>query len=87
LGLPVELSDALAEGAPAGDVVALGRRLTGSTAVLCSHGDVIFALLDALARDEELKLPKPYECAKGSTWELHARKGRFTSARYIPAPS
>jgi len=87
LGLPVELSDALAEGAPAGDVVALGRRLTGSTAVLCSHGDVIFALLDALARDDGLKLPKQYECAKGSTWELHAHKDRFTSARYLPAPS
>ena len=52
LGVPIEPSDALAEGASAEDVVALARSLTGSTVVLCSHGDVIYALLDALARDE-----------------------------------
>jgi broad specificity phosphatase PhoE len=86
LGVPIEPSDALAEGAPADDVVALARSLTGSTVVLCSHGDVIYALLDALARDEGLKLPKHYESAKGSTWVLHARKGRFASATYLPAP-
>jgi 8-oxo-dGTP diphosphatase len=86
LGLPVEPSDALAEGAPADEVVALARGLMGSTVVLCSHGDVIYALLDALARDDGLKLPRHYDCAKGSTWVLHARKGRFTSARYLPAP-
>src|ERR1700704_693455 len=60
LGLPVEPSDALAEGAPAEEVVALARGLMGSTVVLCSHGDVIYALLDALARDDGLKLPRHY---------------------------
>ena len=86
LGVAVEPSDALAEGAPAEEVVALARSLMGSTAVLCGHGDVNSALLDALVRDDRLKLPKHYECAKGSTWVLHARKGRYANASYLPAP-
>jgi broad specificity phosphatase PhoE len=83
LAVAVEVSDALAEGAPAEEVVALARSLMGSTAAVCSHGDVIFALLHALARDG-LELPSDHECAKGSTWVLHARKGRYASARYLP---
>ena len=85
LGVAVEPSDALAEGAPSEEVVALARRLTSVAAVLCSHGDVIVALLDALARDDRVKLPKDYEWPKGSTWVLEARKGRYASARYIPS--
>ena len=86
LGLAVETSDALAEGAPAKEVVALARSLMASTSVLCSHGDEISALLHALARDHGLELPADYECAKGSTWLLRERKGRYASARYLPAP-
>ena len=86
LGLEVEASDALAEHQPAEDVVALARSLTASTVVLCSHGDEIAALLHSLVRDDGLALPKDYECAKGSTWVLHARKGRYSNARYLPAP-
>ena len=60
--------------------------MTGSTVVLCSHGDEIAALLHSLVRDDGLALPKDYESAKGSTWVLHARKGRYSNARYLPAP-
>jgi broad specificity phosphatase PhoE len=86
LGLAVEPSMALAEGAAEKDVVALAHSLTASTNVLCSHGDVIVALLDALARDDRLELPKDYEYAKGSTWVLHPRKGRYARADYLPSP-
>jgi 8-oxo-dGTP diphosphatase len=84
LGLTVEPSDALVEDAPAKELLALARSLMPSTSVICSHGDEITAMLDGLARDDGLKLPKDYECAKGSTWVLQTRKGRFASARYLP---
>jgi 8-oxo-dGTP diphosphatase len=87
LGVAVERSDVLAEDAPAEDLVALARTLTASTTVLCSHGDEISAMLHTLARDDGLELPKDFECAKGSTWVLHERKGRYTSASYFPGPS
>ena len=86
LGLAVETSDALAEGAPAKEVVALARSLMASTSVLCSHGDEISALLRALSHDHGLELPEHHECAKGSTWVLRERKGRYASASYLPAP-
>ena len=85
LGVAVELSDALAEGAPVEDVVALIRSLPDASTV-CGHGDEISALLHALASDDGLALPKDYQYPKGSTWVLETRDGRYTSASYLPAP-
>jgi 8-oxo-dGTP diphosphatase len=91
LGLKVETADALAEGSDAPAVVGLARELaTGArpgSIVLCTHGDVIPTLLDALARLDGLRLPAAYPCAKGSTWVLEAGpEGRFETADYLPAP-
>lgn len=86
LGLAVEPADALAEGAPAKEVVSLARSVLGSMCVLCSHGDEISALLHALAHHDGLELPEQYECAKGATWVLRERRGRYASASYLPAP-
>lgn len=88
LALDVEETDTLAEGARAADVVALARDLApDGTAVLCTHGDVIPALLDALAATDGLPVPAGYPCAKGSTWRLEAdASGRFVTASYLPAP-
>jgi phosphohistidine phosphatase SixA len=86
LGVPVEPSDALAEDAATEGLVALARSLVVSTSVLCTHGDEILALLDALVREDGLELPKAVECPKGSTWVLHARKGRYATAEYLPPP-
>jgi 8-oxo-dGTP diphosphatase len=88
LGLAVEETDELAEGARADEVVALARRVVRhATAVLCTHGDVIPTLLDALAGADGLRLPDRYPCAKGSTWRLEADgSGRFVAAEYVPAP-
>ena len=80
LGLPVETVDALAEGA--GDAAArLAPGLTGSV-VLCSHGDVVPELFDALAPDAVLDEPG-FPCGKGSTWVLDDDRRR---ARYLPPP-
>jgi 8-oxo-(d)GTP phosphatase len=75
-GLAVEPCDDLAEGEGRAGV-ALARRLVpqpGYT-VLCSHGDVVEEVLDALGvqRDSYTR--------KGATWVLEE-----TGARHLPAP-
>ncbi len=87
LGVPVEEADALAEGAAPGDAVDLLRALASSTAVLCTHGDLIPPVLDTLAATEGLLLPPGYPFAKGSTWELDVVGDRWLSARYLPPAS
>ncbi len=87
LGLEVQTSEALAEGVHADDVVALFRSLATTNVALCTHGDVIPTLLDALVEVDGLKLPRDYPCAKGSTWELEQDdSGRAVGAEYLPAP-
>jgi 8-oxo-dGTP diphosphatase len=83
LGVDVETSTALAEGAPVDAAVALAVECAGDDAVLCSHGDVIPAVLDALARADGLPLPPNFPCAKGSTWVLDGDGRPFASARYV----
>lgn len=83
LGLDVETSAALAEGAAVEAAIALAGRCAADDAVLCSHGDVIPAMLDALARADHVALPRHLPCAKGSTWVLGGDGRPFTSARYV----
>lgn len=71
LGLEIETSAALTEGANAGDTLALVN--TGGGAVLCTHGDVI----------ENLLGPKR-ECKKGAFWELDVADGSLAPVRYVP---
>ena len=85
LGLSVDVSDALTEGAPSSEAVALLDKLTREDAVLCSHGDVIGDLLVHLA-DQGLRLDDS-RLEKGSTWVLECSDGRVTAAGYVPAPS
>jgi 8-oxo-dGTP diphosphatase len=90
LGLKIEETDALAEGASAPEVVRLAREAAGEDGgvVLCTHGDVIPTLLDTLALTDGLALPEGYPCAKGSTWRLRADgHRRFVAADYLTAPS
>ena len=75
-GLAVEPSDDLAEGAGQAGV-ALATRLVHEPAftVLCSHGDVVEEVLDALGvqRDSYTR--------KGATWVIEE-----AGARHLPAP-
>jgi broad specificity phosphatase PhoE len=81
LGLPVEPTDDLAEGAGGA-----GRRLVASLTgpadtVLCTHGDVLYDLLSGL------DLPWNSPMKKASTWVLEVESGRVTTARYLPPPT
>ena len=78
---PLLTSDDLAEGmdAKATELVDLA---SDEVVLLCSHGDVVPALLEALAPKADLgRDPK---CEKGSTWVVE-RGGR--TARYLPPPA
>jgi 8-oxo-dGTP diphosphatase len=75
LGLPVEDVPELAEGSTVEDVRRLVGSLDGETAVLCTHGDVVYELLG-----EESK--------KGSTWVLEvAPDGGLARREYLPPPA
>jgi 8-oxo-dGTP diphosphatase len=83
-GVALEVSDALAEGAPSADSLRLVEKLAGDTVVLCSHGDVLGNLLDHYANagvaldDDRLE--------KGSIWMLDVVDGEVRAARYLPPP-
>jgi 8-oxo-dGTP diphosphatase len=83
LGLKVEEVGGLAEGAGL-DAVHLVRLLHDSHVALCTHGDVIPEILVALADEDHLDLGPAPRQAKGSTWVLESKKGRFTTATYLP---
>jgi 8-oxo-dGTP diphosphatase len=87
LRLPLELHEALAEGARVRDTMELLDECAaaGHDTVLCSHGDVIPAALDALAA-RGVALPRARECKKGSIWDLHVVDGRIRHAEYRATP-
>ncbi len=91
LVLTLEVSGSLSEGVdpePAVELARSGATLPSSagTLVLCSHGDLIPAVLDALHTDDGVDLGSQSRCQKGSTWVLEGKRGRFTTATYIPPP-
>jgi 8-oxo-dGTP pyrophosphatase MutT (NUDIX family)/broad specificity phosphatase PhoE len=83
-GLQVRTVDWLAEGAAASTTRAEALRLPGP-AVLCSHGDVIPALVRGVA-DEGAAVDGPLAWKKGSTWVLERDAGFPSRVRYLPPP-
>ena len=83
LGLPVEASDTLAEGAYVADALNLLGSLAGAEgdSVLCSHGDVIPGVLWVLSQ-YGLEIGDLGRCKKGSIWELEVSDGRIVAATY-----
>jgi len=74
VGLPVEERPELAEGASRAETLALVAELGEETAVLCTHGDVVAALLGE-------------ESEKGSTWVLDpGSDGGLSRREYLPPP-
>jgi len=85
LGIPLELSDALAEGAGIADALALVEKHADEDAVLCSHGDVIGDLLHHI---ETLGVALDGDrLEKGSAWVLAFADGVIVTARYVPPPA
>ena len=77
--------DALGEGPDVDAAYDLCDQLVGHNAVLCSHGDVIPAVINRMMW-AGLTLESRFYCSKGSIWEVGLEGGRFTTARYVPPP-
>ena len=73
LGVEVEETPALAEGAARADIMAL-LATTGAGTVLCTHGDVCHEIVG------RRKTPK------GSVWVVDVGARGVTAVRHIPAP-
>ena len=81
--MTIEINDALAEGADVEATLALLKEVADDGAVLCSHGDMIPAVLDHLAA-AGLALGPRAKVEKGSVWVLETRGGSVCAARYLP---
>jgi 8-oxo-dGTP diphosphatase len=85
LHIDVEVSDALAEGAPLEHALRLVEKVLDDVAVLCTHGDVMLELLNHFARagvpldDDRLE--------KAGTWVLDVVDGAVRAARYVLPPT
>lgn len=84
-GAKIEEVDALAEGPDIDAAYDLIDSLAGVNAVLCSHGDVIPAVINRLMW-AGLNLDSRFYCSKGSVWEVEVEAGRFGTASYVPPP-
>jgi 8-oxo-dGTP diphosphatase len=85
-GLPIETTDALAEGAGIRPVFELMKRFHDQSPVLCSHGDVVQEFVERLAADGVIRPSDTDKLAKGSTWVIDHTNGKITGARYLEPP-
>jgi len=87
LALEVAKDKRLVEGGDVSAILDVIAELKGASAALCSHGDMIGALIGHLA-DNGIDLgTKDPEWPKGSVWTLETYKGEVTSGRYRKPPS
>ena len=82
---PVEISPLLAEEPDIDAAYALIDGLIGTNAVVCSHGDVIPALINRMMW-AGLTLDSRFNCSKGSIWVVGVEEGKFTNAHYRAPP-
>jgi 8-oxo-dGTP diphosphatase len=86
LDLPVEVAKPLTEEQPPERTIDLLAEMEGTSAVLCSHGDIISGVVRILA-GKGVFLDGPLEWKKGSIWDLELHKGRVESGTYLPPPT
>lgn len=84
-GLEVEPVHPLAEGQPIEPVLDMLTTLPDDS-VLCTHGDILPDVIDALVR-RGTKIDGEPDWRKGARWELVREGDRIVSARSVPPPS
>ena len=82
--LEIDVVDELREGAPLEDALRLFEKVSGHPTVLCTHGDIVQALLIHY-KASGVKVGK-LRMEKGSVWAFETRNGRVTKATYLPPP-
>ncbi len=83
LGLPVVAEPRLAEGED--PEWTLQQLAAGGGALLCTHGDVMAAVVCGLS-DANVPLAGGMQWAKGCTWVFEIGDGRIIAGRYVPPP-
>ncbi len=83
--LPVQQSEALAEGHGLTGAMEIIGDTTLDHTVLSTHGDIVWELTDELVKRHLVK-PGEGGFEKGSMWVVEAEAGSFARARFIPAP-
>lgn len=81
----IEVAEALAEGPDIDAAYELVDSLVGHNTVLCSHGDVIPAVINRMMW-AGLSIDSRFYCSKGSIWQVEVDNGKFTTGHYIPPP-
>ncbi len=82
IGVPIIGEERLGEGMGEAASAALGGWLAERPVVVCSHGDVVNAVLRRLQADG-LELGSAPASAKGSVWVLEGTTGVVERARYL----
>jgi phosphohistidine phosphatase SixA len=86
LDLPIETTNLLAEGADGESAVDLLLSLVGSHPIACcTHGDVLFEVVDAISRSG-VPLDGPRAVPVASTWVLDVDGGQFVGGRFVEQP-
>ncbi len=84
--LDIEERAELEENIPVDGALELVEKLAGTSAMLCSHGDIIPALIDRL-QQQGLEVSTPTDTKKGSVWVITSEGGRLVQATYLPPPA
>ncbi len=85
IGVTIQIDDRLAEDAPFEPVLELLAQVENG-AVLCSHGDVIPATVEALVR-RGMEVQSTVEWRKASVWVLRRKGERITKGKVWAPPS
>ena len=85
LGLTITIDTRLAEDMAFEDVLELIAKVDAG-AVLCSHGDVIPATIEALVR-RGMEVQTPADWRKASVWVLRRKGHRITKGKVWPPPT
>jgi 8-oxo-dGTP diphosphatase len=85
LGLPVETTDQLAE-AHGTEALQLMEDRSDQDAVLCTHGDVALALLDALVPKGDPAEHDPPRLQKGEVWVVERRGSALSIVDHLHQP-
>lgn len=86
LGVQVEPDERLAEGQGAAGALAVAKEVRDTSAALCSHGDVIPDLLEALLASGT-RLKGELRWQKASTWVLTWDGDHLAKGKYLPPPT
>jgi 8-oxo-dGTP diphosphatase len=82
-GLPIHCDTRLGRDARVQGALTLLTEVARTDTVVCSHGELIGALLFRL-REQGVPVPRGADSAKGSAWLLDTTGGAVVGARYLP---